>query len=98
MKRQFVLRIVTGLMDKQLLERQPNPEHRRAYLCAPTAAGRDLSEEIHRREIEMLHVLLGDINQTEAVAALRVMTRVATAFERLSGELDAALEEEMFKA
>jgi DNA-binding MarR family transcriptional regulator len=92
MKRQFVLRIVTGLMDKQLLERQPNPEHRRAYLCVPTAAGRDLFEEIHRREVEMLHALLGDINQTEVVATLRVMTRVATAFEQLAGELDAAVE------
>ncbi|WP_077968270.1 MarR family winged helix-turn-helix transcriptional regulator [Ensifer adhaerens] len=88
MKRQFVLRVVNGLMEKSLLERQPNPEHRRAYLCAPTAAGRDLFEEIHRREVELLHALLGDINQTEVVATLRVMTRVSAAFEQLAGELD----------
>lgn len=88
MKRQFVLRIVNGLMDKQLLEKRPNPEHRRAYLCSPTVGGRSLFEEIHRREVEMLHALLGDINQTEVVATLRVMTRVATAFEQLTGELD----------
>ncbi|WP_429814718.1 MarR family winged helix-turn-helix transcriptional regulator [Ensifer sp. B1-9] len=94
MKRQFVLRIVTGLMDKHLLEKQPNPEHRRAYLCTPTVAGRDLFEEIHRREVEMLHALLGDINQTEVVAALRVMTRVATAFEQLAGELGEEVEGE----
>ncbi|MEI2298985.1 MarR family winged helix-turn-helix transcriptional regulator [Ensifer sp. MJa1] len=92
MKRQFVLRVVTALMDKQLLERQPNPEHRRAYLCAPTLAGRSLFDEIHRREVEMLHAMLGDINQTEAVAALRVMTRVATAFEQLASELELASE------
>lgn len=90
MKRQFVLRVVNGLMDKTLLERRPNPEHRSAYLCAPTAAGRDLFAEIHRREVELLHALLGDINQTEVVAALRVMTRVSTAFEQLAGELDDA--------
>lgn len=94
MKRQFVLRVVNGLTDKALLERRPNPEHRRAYLCAPTAAGRDLFEEIHRREVELLHALLGDINQTEVVAALRVMTRVSTAFEHLAGELDEAYEDE----
>lgn len=88
MKRQFVLRIVNGLIDKRILERQPNPEHRRAYLCSPTPVGRDLFKEIHRREVEMLHAMLGDLNQTEVVAALRVMTRVATAFERLAGELD----------
>jgi DNA-binding MarR family transcriptional regulator len=88
MKRQFVLRVAIGLMEKQLLEKQPNPEHRRAYLCAPTVRGRALFEEIHRREVEMLHAMLGDINQTEVVAALRVMTRVATAFERLAGELE----------
>lgn len=92
MKRQFVLRVVTGLMEKQLLERQPNPEHRRAYFCVPTVAGRALFEEIHRREVEMLHAMLGDINQTEVVAALRVMTRVATAFERLAGELETGAE------
>ncbi|HEV7307711.1 MarR family winged helix-turn-helix transcriptional regulator [Ensifer sp.] len=93
MKRQFVLRVVNGLIDKHLLEKQPNPEHRRAYLCAPTAAGRDLFEEIHRREVELLHAMLGDINQTEAVAALRVMTRVATAFEQLAGALDEGQDE-----
>lgn len=92
MKRQFVLRVVTGLMEKQLLERQPNPEHRRAYFCVPTVAGRALFEEIHCREVEMLHAMLGDINQTEVVAALRVMTRVATAFERLAGELETGAE------
>ncbi|OCO99720.1 MULTISPECIES: MarR family transcriptional regulator [unclassified Ensifer] len=94
MKRQFVLRVVNGLMDKHLLEKQPNPEHQRAYLCTPTVAGRDLFEEIRRREVGMLHALLGDINQTEVVATLRVMTRVATAFEQLAGELDAAVEGE----
>ncbi|MGT2441285.1 hypothetical protein ACU4I5_00415 [Ensifer adhaerens] len=94
MKRQFVLRVVNGLMDKTLLERRPNPEHRSAYLCAPTAAGRDLFAEIHRREVELLHALLGDINQTEVVAALRVMTRVSTAFEQLAGELDDAGKDE----
>ncbi|HEV7319313.1 MAG TPA: MarR family transcriptional regulator [Ensifer sp.] len=93
MKRQFVLRVVTGLIEKKLLETRPNPEHRRAYLCAPTVAGRELFEEIHRREVELLHAMLGDINQTETVAALRVMTRVAAAFEELAGELDAAAEE-----
>ena len=44
--------------------------------------------------MELLHALLGDINQTEVVAALRVMTRVSTAFEQLAGELDDAGKDE----
>ncbi|WP_245298396.1 MarR family transcriptional regulator [Sinorhizobium sp. A49] len=89
MKRQFVLRIVVGLLAKGFLEKQPNPEHRRAYFCVPSVAGRDLFAAIHQRELELLHAVLGDINQTEVVAALRVMTRVATAFEDLARELGA---------
>lgn len=89
MKRQFVLRVVVGLLEKGLLEKRPNPEHRRAYFCTPSVAGRDLFEAIHRRELEFLHAALGDINQTEVVAALRVMTRVARAFEDLACELGA---------
>lgn len=87
MKRQFVLRVVVGLLGKGLLEKQPNPEHRRAYFCAPSAAGRELFEAVHRRELELLHTVLGDINQTEVVAALRVLSRVASAFEDLAREL-----------
>ncbi|WP_112806569.1 MarR family winged helix-turn-helix transcriptional regulator [Ensifer sp.] len=89
MKRQFVLRVVVGLLEKGLLEKQPNPEHRRAYFCAPSAAGRDLFAAIHRRELELLHAVLGDINQTEVVVALRVLTRVASAFEELASALGA---------
>lgn len=81
MKRQFVQRVAARLMSKGLVEKTPNPEHRKAYLCAPSAAGRDLFEAVHRRELEMLHAVLGDINQTEVVVALRVMMRIDAAFE-----------------
>ncbi len=84
MKRQFVQRVAAKLMSKGLVEKTPNPEHRRAYFCAPTAAGRDLFEAVHRRELEMLHAVLGDINQTEVVVALRVMMRIDAAFEALA--------------
>ncbi|ASY64695.1 Transcriptional regulator, MarR family [Sinorhizobium sojae CCBAU 05684] len=83
MKRQFVQRIATGLVSKGLVEKTPNPEHRRAHFCAPAAAGRDLFGAIHRRELEMLHAMLGDINETDVVVALRVMMRVDSAFESL---------------
>lgn len=89
MKRQFVQRVAAGLMSKGLIEKAPNPEHRRAYLCAPTAAGRDLFQAVHRRELEMLHAILGDINQTEVVVALRVMMRIDAAFEAVAQAGDA---------
>ncbi|MDK1490957.1 MarR family transcriptional regulator [Sinorhizobium sp. 7-81] len=84
MKRQFVQRMAAGLLAKALIEKKPNPEHRRAYFCAPTPAGRELFNAIHQRELELLHAALGDINQTEVVVALRVMTRVDAAFEELA--------------
>ncbi|MCZ4091087.1 MarR family winged helix-turn-helix transcriptional regulator [Sinorhizobium psoraleae] len=84
MKRQFVQRMAASLLAKALIEKKPNPEHRRAYFCAPTPAGRELFNAIHQRELELLHAALGDINQTEVVVALRVMTRVDAAFEELA--------------
>ncbi|ASY58570.1 MarR family transcriptional regulator [Sinorhizobium sp. CCBAU 05631] len=84
MKRQFVQRVAAGLIGKRLIEKRPNPEHRRAYFCAPSPAGRDLFNAVHRRELEMLHAVLGDINQTEVVVALRVMARIDAAFEALA--------------
>lgn len=83
MKRQFVQRVAAGLIAKGLIEKQPNPEHRKASFCAPTAAGLDLFNAVHRRELDMLHMVLGDINQTEVVVALRVMMRIDAAFEAL---------------
>lgn len=84
MKRQFVQRVAAGLISKGLIEKTPNPEHRSAYVCAPTSAGRDLFQAVHRRELEMLNAVLGDINQTEVVVALRVMMRIDAAFEALA--------------
>ncbi|APG86235.1 MarR family winged helix-turn-helix transcriptional regulator [Sinorhizobium americanum] len=87
MKRQFVQRVTAGLIDKGLIEKKPNPEHRRAYFCAPSPAGRDLFNAVHQRELEMLHSVLGDINQTEVVVALRVMARIDAAFEALARQV-----------
>ena len=87
MKRQFVQRVAAGLIDKGLIEKRPNPEHRRAYFCAPSPTGRDLYNAVHQRELEMLHSVLGDINQTEVVVALRVMARIDAAFEALARQV-----------
>ncbi|WP_026615389.1 MarR family winged helix-turn-helix transcriptional regulator [Ensifer aridi] len=89
MKRQFVQRVAAGLMAKGLVEKQPNPEHRRAYFCNPTTTGRDLFNAVHQRELDVLHAVLGDINQTEVVVALRVMTRIDAAFETLARQAEA---------
>ncbi|AFL54276.1 DNA-binding MarR family transcriptional regulator [Sinorhizobium fredii] len=94
MKRQFVQRVAAGLIRKGLVEKKPNPEHRRAGFCAPSPAGRDLFHGVHQRELEMLRGVLGDINQTEVVVALRVMTRIDTAFAvlaRQAGEKEEGL-------
>ncbi|MDO9416583.1 MarR family winged helix-turn-helix transcriptional regulator [Pararhizobium sp.] len=83
-KRQFVQRVVAGLIEKGLVQKQVNPEHSSAYFCRPTERGQKLYDLVHENELALLHQALGNINQTEVVAALRVMARLDAAFQELA--------------
>lgn len=85
-KRQFVQRTMSGLVALGLVERQRKPRHSRAYVCRVTEAGGRLFETVHQREMALLRQRLGDINITEVVVALRVLARVAGAYEAAAAD------------
>lgn len=86
MKRQFVQRTMACLIEAGLVERRRNPKHSRAYLCRLTEAGTRLFKAVHEREMALLNRRLGDINITEVVVALRVLARVAGAYEAAAAD------------
>jgi hypothetical protein len=55
-------------------------------LCL-TGAGRAIFTALHERELALLHRHLGDINMTEIIVALRVMTRMSACFSELAAGL-----------
>jgi len=90
LKRQFVQRVVTGLVAAELVGTQANPAHKRSPRLAVTAAGRAKFNALHQRELALLHQHLGDINMTEIIVALRVVNRVSACFSELAGKVRAA--------
>lgn len=86
MKRQFVQRTMSDLIAAGLVERRLGGRASRAYICRLTEAGRLLFETVHEREMALLARRLGDVNITEIVVALRVLARVAGAYESAASE------------
>lgn len=85
-KRQFVQRTMSGLVALGLVERRRNPKRSRAWICGVTDTGARLFETVHQREMALLRQRLGDINITEVVVALRVLARVAGAYEAAAAD------------
>jgi DNA-binding MarR family transcriptional regulator len=86
MKRQFVQRTMTDLIALGMVERRRSSRQSRAYLCKLTEKGERLFETVHHREMALLRQRLGDINITEVIVALRVMARVAAAYEAAAAD------------
>jgi DNA-binding MarR family transcriptional regulator len=68
------------------VERRRSSRQSRAYLCKLTEKGERLFETVHHREMALLRQRLGDINITEVIVALRVMARVAAAYEAAAAD------------
>lgn len=86
MKRQFVQRTMSDLMALGMVERRRSTRQSRAYLCRLTEKGARLFETVHQREMALLRQRLGDINITEVIVALRVMARIAGAYEAAAAD------------
>jgi DNA-binding MarR family transcriptional regulator len=85
-KRQFVQRTVGDLLDLGLVERRTSPRNPRVFLYRLTDQGCRLFETVHEREMALLRQRLGDINITEVVVALRVLARIAGAYESAASD------------
>ncbi|WP_099866957.1 MarR family winged helix-turn-helix transcriptional regulator [Pararhizobium haloflavum] len=86
MKRQFVQRTMSDLIVLGMVERRRDSRHSRAYICRLTDKGSRLFQTVHEREMALLRQRLGDINITEIVVALRVLARVAGAYEAAAAD------------
>jgi DNA-binding MarR family transcriptional regulator len=81
--RQHIQSVVNGLLDDGLVERAPNPAHRRSRLVRLTAAGGREVEAMVQREASLVHELDLGIPQADLEAALRVLARLR---DRLADE------------
>lgn len=62
--RQVIQRAVNVLLDKELIETAPNPDHKRAPLLVSTPAGEALKDDIDARAIEAADELMRVLDST----------------------------------
>jgi DNA-binding MarR family transcriptional regulator len=74
--RQHIQGIVDALLERQLVRTEPNPAHRRSSLIVLNDDGRRTIEEMQRREVRELRVLLSTSRAT--------MGQIASAAEVLA--------------
>lgn len=79
--RQHTQTVVNGLLEDGLVERIPNPAHRRSYLVRLTASGEREVEEMARREAALLRELADDVPESDLEATLRVLARLRSALD-----------------
>ena len=74
--RQSVQRTARLLVDENLAALQPNPDHRRAGLLAPTSRGEHIMAEVRRRHEIWAQRLAQAIASDEVATACRVLHRL----------------------
>jgi DNA-binding MarR family transcriptional regulator len=74
--RQHIQTVVNGLLEDALVERIPNPAHRRSRLVRLTLAGERESRSMAQREAALLCALDLGVDETELEAARRVLARL----------------------
>lgn len=74
--RQSVQRTARLLVDENLAALQPNPDHRRARLLAPTSRGERIMTEVRRRHELWAQRLAQAIASDEVATACRVLHRL----------------------
>ncbi len=79
--RQHIQAVVNGLLDDGLVERTPNPAHRRSHLVRLTAAGESEVEAMVRRDTALLRELDLDVDEMDREAACRVLARLRQRLE-----------------
>lgn len=84
--RQSVQRTADLLVEQGMLERLPNPAHRRAPLMTVTDAGLAAVRAINPQHAEFAERLSKAMGHAELDAALDAMTALSTALEKLAAE------------
>ncbi len=78
-KRQSIQVLVDQLREHGLVESKENPAHRRSRLICLTSSGREVFDQIKRRERDALSALLADLDGIDLSAAAEVLARLQTA-------------------
>jgi len=79
--RQHVQVTVNHLLDKGLVEANPNPRHKRSPLISITTDGRQLFSRIRRREHKLIDELFSDIPESNRRVTRRTLK---TLYARIS--------------
>jgi DNA-binding MarR family transcriptional regulator len=80
--RQHIQMLVNQLTEAGLCTALPNPEHKRSVLIDLTGKGREVFEEIRRREAAAITELFGDIAPNDLAAAERALSAMTAALDR----------------
>jgi DNA-binding MarR family transcriptional regulator len=79
--RQHIQTVVNELLEDGLVERIPNPAHRRSHLVRLTRPGEREVEAMARREATLLGELDLDVSEVDLEAALLVLARLRSALD-----------------
>lgn len=79
--RQFMQRLVSGLVAKGWLEERPNPRHRRSPMLVPTPTGAALIARIREAEAPRWTALGARFAPADLDAACRVLDGLASALD-----------------
>ena len=79
--RQVIQRIVNELVTEELVEKTPNPHHRRAPLLVPTGYAKDLAAQAEQRAGEAARAFLKTINADRCDALTRELRQLSQAIE-----------------
>ncbi|MCA1297791.1 MarR family winged helix-turn-helix transcriptional regulator [Stappia indica] len=86
--RQNVQKWVDGLLRAGLVERRPNPAHRRSHLIAATDEGRDLFAQIRARETRAIAELAGRLSPSDVKVASDVLAACLEHFSPFEDDPD----------
>ncbi len=78
--RQPVQRLVDQLRAARLVDRVPNPEHRRSVLVRATTAGAGQFARIRNAEMRDLHAIASGLRERDVEACRRVLEHLAREF------------------
>ena len=74
--RQYVQVMVNETLSSGLIERCPNPRHKRSVLLTLTDRGRELIEEVMTKEMKLIQEIGADFSDEEVSTALNVILAV----------------------
>lgn len=79
--RQVIQRVVNELVDAGLMEKAPNPHHKRASLLIPTEKAKKMSREAEARAFDTAEAFLGTINAMRCNNLIRELKALRQAIE-----------------